>query len=203
MKNNIKIYGVKDAYIKYLSQYQEHLFLHEGGSFGRKYIGTVLEINYTSSHFSRNNLTRNNIPRIHSSTHIAIHTPVSPIRGAKKAAVVIRIPHMLTRFITLGTSVSPAPRSAPAVTIEQAKNGSANASIRSTFTPSCRTAVSGVSISNICGANTNIIHAVTDIINAPSKTDSRANPRACFFSLAPILWPTRVVAADATPYPGI
>lgn len=30
MKNNIKIYGVKDAYIKYLSQYQEHLFLHEG-----------------------------------------------------------------------------------------------------------------------------------------------------------------------------
>lgn len=45
MKNNIKIYGVKDAYIKYLSQYQEHLFLHEGGSFGRKYIGAVLEIN--------------------------------------------------------------------------------------------------------------------------------------------------------------
>lgn len=26
MKNNIKIYDVKDAYIKYLSQYQEHLF---------------------------------------------------------------------------------------------------------------------------------------------------------------------------------
>ena len=45
MKNNIKIYGVKDAYIKYLSQYQEHLFLHEGGSFGRKYIGVVIEIN--------------------------------------------------------------------------------------------------------------------------------------------------------------
>ncbi len=35
MKNHIKIYGVKDAYIKYLSQYQEHLFLHEGRSFGR------------------------------------------------------------------------------------------------------------------------------------------------------------------------
>lgn len=45
MKNNIKIYGIKDVYIKYLSQYQEHLFLHESGSFGRKYIGTVLEIN--------------------------------------------------------------------------------------------------------------------------------------------------------------
>lgn len=45
MQDNIKIYGVNDAYIKYLSGYQEHLFLHEGGSFGRKYIGTVLEIN--------------------------------------------------------------------------------------------------------------------------------------------------------------
>ncbi|MCM1047843.1 MAG: type III toxin-antitoxin system ToxN/AbiQ family toxin [Clostridiales bacterium] len=44
MKDNIRIYSVKDAYIKYLSKYQEHLFLHEGGSFGRKYIGTVLEI---------------------------------------------------------------------------------------------------------------------------------------------------------------
>lgn len=28
-----------------MSQYQEHLFFHEGGLFGRKYIGTVLEIN--------------------------------------------------------------------------------------------------------------------------------------------------------------
>ncbi len=45
MKDNIKIYGVKDTYIKYLSKYQEHLFLHEGGAFGRKYIGAVLEIN--------------------------------------------------------------------------------------------------------------------------------------------------------------
>lgn len=48
MKDNIKIYGVKDSYIKYLSQYQEHLFLHEGGSSRRKYIGVVLEINHIS-----------------------------------------------------------------------------------------------------------------------------------------------------------
>lgn len=48
MKDNIRIYGVKDSYIKYLSQYQEHLFLHEGGSSGRKYIGVVLEINHLS-----------------------------------------------------------------------------------------------------------------------------------------------------------
>lgn len=45
MKDNLRIYGVKDSYIKYLSQYQEHLFLHEGGSSGRKYIGVVFEIN--------------------------------------------------------------------------------------------------------------------------------------------------------------
>ncbi len=45
MKDNIRIYSVKDTYIKYLSKYQEHLFLNEGGSFGRKYIGAVLEIN--------------------------------------------------------------------------------------------------------------------------------------------------------------
>lgn len=48
MKDNIKIFGVKDSYIKYLSQYQEHLFLHEGGSSRRKYIGVVLEINHIS-----------------------------------------------------------------------------------------------------------------------------------------------------------
>ncbi len=45
MKDNLRIYGVKDSYIKYLSQYQEHLFRHEGGSSGRKYIGVVFEIN--------------------------------------------------------------------------------------------------------------------------------------------------------------
>lgn len=48
MKNNIRIYGVKDSYIKHLSQYQEHLFLHEVGSSKRKYIGGVLEINKLS-----------------------------------------------------------------------------------------------------------------------------------------------------------
>ena len=44
MKDNLRIFGVKDSYIKYLSQYQEHLFRHEGGSSGRKYIGVVFEI---------------------------------------------------------------------------------------------------------------------------------------------------------------
>ena len=45
MRDNLRIYGVKDEYVKYLSQYQAHLFAHDGGSFGRKYIGVVLEIN--------------------------------------------------------------------------------------------------------------------------------------------------------------
>lgn len=45
MKDNLRIYGVKDSYIKYLSQYQEHLFLHENVSSRRKYIGVVFEIN--------------------------------------------------------------------------------------------------------------------------------------------------------------
>lgn len=45
MKDNIRIYGVKDSYIKYLSQYQEHLFLQEGSLSGRKYIGVVFNIN--------------------------------------------------------------------------------------------------------------------------------------------------------------
>ena len=51
MKDNLRIYGVKDSYIKYLSQYQEHLFLHEGKSSRRKYIGVVFEIN-KFSHFA-------------------------------------------------------------------------------------------------------------------------------------------------------
>ncbi len=45
VEDNMRIYGVKDSYIKYLSQYQEHLFLHESGSSRRKYIGVVFEIN--------------------------------------------------------------------------------------------------------------------------------------------------------------
>ena len=38
VEDNMRIYGVKDSYIKYL-------FLHESGSSRRKYIGVVFEIN--------------------------------------------------------------------------------------------------------------------------------------------------------------
>lgn len=45
MKNNIRIYEVKSAYINYLSHYQKHIFSHTDGKDNRKYIGIVFEIN--------------------------------------------------------------------------------------------------------------------------------------------------------------
>lgn len=42
MKKNIRIYEIKDEYIKYLSNYQNHIF--EQRDRKRKYIGIVLEI---------------------------------------------------------------------------------------------------------------------------------------------------------------
>ncbi len=44
MKNNIRIYEVKSEYIKYLSNYQTHIFSQTDGKNQRKYIGIVFEI---------------------------------------------------------------------------------------------------------------------------------------------------------------
>jgi len=44
MKNNIRIYEIKSEYIKYLSNYQEHIFDQADGKGNRKYIGIVLEL---------------------------------------------------------------------------------------------------------------------------------------------------------------
>ena len=44
MKNNIRIYEIKDTYVKYLSNYQKHIYTPKDGTFKRKYIGVVLEI---------------------------------------------------------------------------------------------------------------------------------------------------------------
>ena len=134
---------------------------------------------------------------------MAAQTPCSPQRGASQAASVMRTPHMLTRFIRLGARVSPAPRSAPAATMEAAKRGSAKASMRSTCTPRLRTAASGVSIVKMAGARRNMTTAVPPMTAMPSAVDSQANRRARRFSPAPRLWPTRVVAAAEMPYPGI
>ena len=44
MKKQLRIYEIKNEYIKYLSNYQEHLFLHTNEKGKRKYIGIVFEI---------------------------------------------------------------------------------------------------------------------------------------------------------------
>lgn len=44
MKNNIRIYEIKAEYIKYLSNYQKHIFSQSNGKDKRKYIGIILEV---------------------------------------------------------------------------------------------------------------------------------------------------------------
>lgn len=44
MKSNLRIYEVKSDYVKYLSNYQKHIFSHAEGKEKRKYIDIVLEI---------------------------------------------------------------------------------------------------------------------------------------------------------------
>ena len=43
MRNNIRIYEVKSEYIKYLSNYQKHIFAQTDGKDKRKYISIVFE----------------------------------------------------------------------------------------------------------------------------------------------------------------
>ena len=45
MNKRLKIYEVKSEYIQYLSNYQNHLFLHTNEKGKRKYIGIVFQIN--------------------------------------------------------------------------------------------------------------------------------------------------------------
>ena len=42
---SLKIYEVNPYYVKFISDYQEHIFYDEGGNNTRKYIGVVLDIN--------------------------------------------------------------------------------------------------------------------------------------------------------------
>ncbi len=41
----LKLYEVNPNYIKYLAQYQEHIFISDGDKASRKYIGILLQIN--------------------------------------------------------------------------------------------------------------------------------------------------------------
>ena len=63
--------------------------------------------------FQNLSFTKNIKPLKHSSIHIAIHTPRSPIDGASRAASDMRTPHIETRFMMLGTSVFAAPTNTP------------------------------------------------------------------------------------------
>jgi protein AbiQ len=45
MNKRLKIFEVKSEYIQYLSNYQNHLFLHTNEKDKRKYIGIVFQIN--------------------------------------------------------------------------------------------------------------------------------------------------------------
>ena len=44
MRNNIILYEVKSEYIKYLGNYQKHIFTQTTGKGKRKYIGIVFEV---------------------------------------------------------------------------------------------------------------------------------------------------------------
>lgn len=41
----LKLYEINPKYIKYLAQYQKHIFISDGNKASRKYIGIVLQIN--------------------------------------------------------------------------------------------------------------------------------------------------------------
>ena len=75
------------------------------------------------------------VPLKHSSMSMAIHTPFKPMVPARYADSGIRKPHMLTKFMILGTNVSPAPRNTPVATMLAPNSGSANTSMRSTAAP--------------------------------------------------------------------
>ena len=79
-----------------------------------------------------------------SSTAMAVHMPVRPKRGTSSSALPTRTIQMLPKFRRLGTSVSPAPRSAPAATIDAPNKGSARSSMRSTLAARVCTSGTGV-----------------------------------------------------------
>ena len=84
-----------------------------------------------------------------------------------------------------------------------AKNGSANASMRSTVAPNWRISSTGERNPIISGAKTNITTPMNAITPMPRKTVIRANDLARLLCPAPMLCPTSVVAASPIPYPGI
>ena len=111
----------------------------------------------------------------------------------------MRTPHMLAKLRRLGTSVSPAPRSAPLATMLAAKSGSAKSSTRRTRAPAAWTAASGVSNAIIWGAKSHSTAPRSAMTSIPVPVQSHASCRASAGRRAPTDCPTSVVAACPMP----
>ena len=154
-------------------------------------------------HFLVHSLAVKIMPRKQSSIAIAIHTPLSPIVGARRSVSDTRTIQMLPKFISDGMSVLPAPTNTDIATMAAANPGSAHASILRISVPKLITDLSGEMSDIISGANSHIINPMNAIMPTPSAIHIHA--KECIRSrlLAPLLCPTSVVAASATPCPGI
>ena len=80
-------------------------------------------------------LVRKMMPRKVSSRAMAVHTPFRPYSFDSHQAIVRRKPHIDNRLMMAGFSVSPAPMKTPLHTMAAANIGSANASMRKTWSP--------------------------------------------------------------------
>ena len=127
---------------------------------------------------------------------MALHTPTSPNRGARKKASVSRIPHMLTRFSTKQAVLSPAPCIAPLATMLAPNMGSAKASMRSTRAPSAMTAASAVKMPISAGANSHSPMPDSAMIPMPMAVQRKANRLAMSFRPAPTACPTSAMDAS-------
>lgn len=122
------------------------------------------------SHAPLRSLHRKIIPLKQSSIHIAIHTPLSPIVGARMAARGILTSHMLEKFIIAGITVSPTPTITPYATIEAANIGSAHASILRADMPSSCIPATGVRSFITGGAPIHRISPMNVITTIPNAT---------------------------------
>ena len=109
---------------------------------------------------------------------------------------------MLRELNAPGTSVSPAPRSAPPPTIAAAKNGSAKATARSAAAPSRTMSGSRVKRPMRWGAANQRRTPPQAIANMPHAVARKAKLRAAAARAAPTACPTIVWAAARMPMHG-
>ena len=134
-----------------------------------------------------------------SSTAMAVHMPVRPKRGTSSSALPTRTSQILPRFKRLGTSVSPAPRSAPAATIDAPNKGSARSSMRSTLAARVCTSGTGVRRPKTMGQMSIMTAPVQVMRNAPRPMQILPQRLAFSMTPAPTERPTSAAAAFAMP----